>query len=152
MIIIDLEWNRGYDDKPLKEILQIGAVRLERLGGPIIDFFDRYIRPQVHKKFDPGAKELPELDEYIKSDVSFSEAMAAFQDWCGAETEFAAWGSDDFHVLEENCAYWELSAPNFEKTYNLQAVFAHMLDADGRQIALISGCRLLRDSRYLFFS
>lgn len=136
MIIIDLEWNRGYDDKPLKEILQIGAVRLERLGGPIIDFFDRYIRPQVHKKFDPGAKELPELYEYIKSDVSFSEAMAAFQDWRGAETGFAAWGSDDFHVLEENCAYWELSAPNFEKTYNLQVAFAHMLDADGRRIAL----------------
>ena len=28
MIILDFEWNRGYDGKPLDEILQIGAVRL----------------------------------------------------------------------------------------------------------------------------
>ena len=28
MIVVDLEWNRGYDKTPLDEILQIGAVRL----------------------------------------------------------------------------------------------------------------------------
>ena len=27
MIVLDLEWNRSYDKKPLDEILQIGAVR-----------------------------------------------------------------------------------------------------------------------------
>lgn len=39
MIILDLEWNRGYDNRPLNEILQIGAVRIERLGGPIVGTF-----------------------------------------------------------------------------------------------------------------
>lgn len=56
MIIFDFEWNRGYDKKPLDEILQIGAVRVDRLGGPVTDTFNVYIRPVVHKKFDPGAK------------------------------------------------------------------------------------------------
>ena len=37
MIIIDLEWNRSYDKIPLEEILQIGAVKIDRMGGPILD-------------------------------------------------------------------------------------------------------------------
>ena len=56
MIIMDLEWNRGYDTKPLNELLQIGAVRMDSLNGPIADVFNIYIRPSVHKKFDMGAK------------------------------------------------------------------------------------------------
>ena len=56
MIILDLEWNRSYDKTPLNEILQIGAVRVGRLGGPVLDSFNVYIRPTVHKRFDPGAK------------------------------------------------------------------------------------------------
>ena len=43
MIIMDLEWNRSYDKIPLEEILQIGAVRLERMGGPIVDTFSVFI-------------------------------------------------------------------------------------------------------------
>ena len=61
MIIWDLEWNRGYDRTPLDEILQIGAVRVAGLGGPVLDTFNAYIRPAVHKKFDPGARRLPEF-------------------------------------------------------------------------------------------
>lgn len=61
MVILDLEWNRGYDNTPLDEILQIGAVRVEYLGGPVTDMFNAYIRSTVHKKFDLGAKQLPDL-------------------------------------------------------------------------------------------
>lgn len=61
MIVMDLEWNRGYDDKPVSEILQIGAVRTEKPGGPILDTFNAYIRPVVHKKADRWAKELPDF-------------------------------------------------------------------------------------------
>lgn len=39
MIILDLEWNQGYDKTVLDEVLQIGAVRVDRLGGPITDTF-----------------------------------------------------------------------------------------------------------------
>ena len=49
MIIMDLEWNRSYDKIPLEEILQIGAVRLERMGGPIVDTFSVFIRPMYIK-------------------------------------------------------------------------------------------------------
>lgn len=136
MIIMDLEWNRGYDTKPLNELLQIGAVRLDSLNGPIADVCDLYIRPSVHKKFDMGAKKLPELRRSLDSALTFPEAAERFRAWCGAETEFAVWGNDDFHILNENCAHWKL--PPFEPSaiYDLQAIFSRAVGGEGVQIAL----------------
>ena len=78
MIIMDLEWNRSYDKIPLEEILQIGAVRLERMGGPIVDTFSVFIRPYVHKKLNRTAKALPELQRALNSKVRFPAALQAF--------------------------------------------------------------------------
>lgn len=85
MVILDLEWNRGYDNKPLGEILQIGAVRVEYPGGPVTDTFNAYIRPSVHKRFDPGAKQLPDLRMSQESELDFVTALEMFRTWCGAE-------------------------------------------------------------------
>ena len=75
MIILDLEWNRSYDKIPLEEILQIGAVRLDRMGGKILDTFSVFIRPCVHKKLNRTAKALPELRQSLESTVTFSAAF-----------------------------------------------------------------------------
>lgn len=129
MIIIDLEWNRSYDKIPLEEILQIGAVRVERLGGPILDTFTVFIRPQVHKKLNRTAKTLPELQNSLRSTVSFASALKSFNDWCGGETVFADWGGDDFDVLRQNCAYWGLPTPRPAQLIDLQAAFSLRLGA-----------------------
>lgn len=145
MIIIDMEWNRGYDKKPLDELLQIGAVRVERLGGPIVDTFNVFIRPKVHKRFGPGAKELPELDRSIASKVDFRTALAAFLKWRGEETEYATWGGDDLLVLVRNCEYWGLPVPEFPVVYDLQGAFGRTVGSVGRQLALwwaVEYCRL----------
>lgn len=136
MIILDLEWNRSYDKTPLDEILQIGAVRVDRIGGPILDTFCAYIRPAVHKKFDPGAKKLPELQSSIESKVSFPEALERFRTWCGDEENFAAWGGgDDFKALNQNCAYWNQPSIRVEGMCNLQLAFSRLVGT-GQQVAL----------------
>ena len=135
MIIWDLEWNRGYDRTPLDEILQIGAVRVAGLGGPVLDTFNAYIRPAVHKKFDPGARRLPGLQDSRSSDLDFAGAMERFRTWCGGETEFASWGSGDLDTLTRNCRYWGAPSLTMEKCYDLQTAFSYVLGAD-RQIAL----------------
>lgn len=135
MIVLDLEWNRSYDNIPLEEILQIGAVRMDRLGGRILDTFNVYIRPRVHKKFNRSAKALPELQESVRSRISFPEALGAFLRWCGGETEFAGWGGDDFLVLAQNCAYWQLPALQVRRQIDLQAAFSLMLGT-GQRVAL----------------
>lgn len=124
MIIIDLEWNRSYDKIPLEEILQIGAVRIDRLGGRILDAFTVFIRPRVHKKLNRTAKTLPELQRSLRSTVDFAAALRAFTNWCGGETVFADWGGDDFEVLRQNCAYWGLPAPRPIQLIDLQAAFS----------------------------
>ena len=136
MIILDLEWNRGYDGKPLDEILQIGAVRLAGLGAPIDDTFNAYIRPAVHKSFDPGAKALPELAECRASTLDFPAALAAFTAWIGDETVFASWGGGDADTLARNCAHWGLPCPDLGQVYDLQRAFGHAAGAEGRQVAL----------------
>ena len=136
MIILDFEWNRGYDGKPLDEILQIGAVRLAGLGAPIDDTFNAYIRPAVHKSFDPGAKALPELAECRASNLDFPAALAAFTAWIGDETVFASWGGGDADTLARNCAHWSLPCPNLGQVHDLQRAFGHAAGAEGRQVAL----------------
>lgn len=124
MIIIDLEWNRSYDKIPLEEILQIGAVKLDRMGGPITDTFSVFIHPCVHKKFNRTAKALPELQASLDSTLTFSDALSAFTEWCGTDRVFADWGGDDFEVLRQNCNYWNLPAPEAEQLIDLQAAFS----------------------------
>ena len=135
MIVFDFEWNRGYDKTPLDEILQIGAVRVDSLGGPVTDTFNVYIRPAVHKRFDPGARKLPELQASLESHVTFCSAMEAFRAWCGAETVFASWGGDDFKSLERNCEYWKVPAMRPGETYDLQKAFSYLVGTR-QQVAL----------------
>jgi len=136
MVILDLEWNRGYDKKPLEEILQIGAVRVDRPGGPIRDTFCAFIRPAVHKRFDIGAKYLPELEQSKASDTTFPQAMERFRAWCGEETEFASWGPGDLDSLEQSCQYWNVPPIKARRVRNIQTAFAYMLGVEGTQIAL----------------
>ena len=124
MIVLDLEWNRGYDKKPLDEILQIGAVRMDGLGGPITDTFNAYIRPRVHKCLNHLAKELPELASILASQLTFPQAMEDFRRWCGGERVFAVWGGDDVDILSQNCGYWGLPGVKADITYDFQAAFS----------------------------
>ncbi|MBQ9647862.1 MAG: exonuclease domain-containing protein [Oscillospiraceae bacterium] len=136
MIVMDLEWNRSYDKKKLDEILQIGAVRTAYPGGPILSTFCAFIKPRVHKRFDPGARKLPDLQDAVASETAFAEAWAAFADWCGDDRVFAFWGPDDFHVIEQNCAYWGVESFAPEKVYNYQRAFAHAYGEPATMMAL----------------
>ena len=136
MIVMDLEWNRSYDKKKLDEVLQIGAVRVARPGGPILSSFCAFVKPRVHKRFDPGARKLPDLQFSIDSDATFAEAWAAFVDWCGDDRVFAFWGPDDFGVIRQNCAYWGVESFEPEKVYDYQRAFAHAYGEQAPVMAL----------------
>lgn len=127
LVVIDLEFNSGMYGERLEEVLQIGAVKCERLGGPITGTFSAYIRPCVHKRFSPGARVLPELERSKRSSVTFREALEEFVDWCGCETEFGEWGRDDFKILTRNAAYFGIKYVFPEKCLDVQAAFAKTL-------------------------
>ncbi len=106
MIILDMEWNSGlYDPIRLDEIIQIGAVKVAGPGSPILDTFNLFIRPQIHKRLSPGAVMLPDLALAQSSELDFPAAMERFWAWCGEDREFASWGGNDLMVLERNLRY-----------------------------------------------
>lgn len=128
MIVLDLEWNTGpRSDAPLDEIIQIGALRLDCLGGKVLDTFCAYIRPSVHKVYAPTVQALPELALCEGSSLDFKTAMADFAQWCGGDMDFATWGSGDLDVLRQNVWYWGLSYPVPEQFTDLQEAFARTL-------------------------
>lgn len=135
MIIWDLEWNRGYDNKAVDEILQIGAVKVARPGAPVLDTFSVFIRPVIHKKFDLGARSLPDLDRSKRSKTDFPAALSRFLAWCGDDRVFASWGPGEFSTLFRNCEYFHLPSPKPAQTYDIQAAFSRYLE-DSQQCAL----------------
>ncbi len=124
MIVLDLEWNSGRYGGRINEILQIGAVKLDRLGGRVTDSFCAYIHPRVHNTYSPAAAVLPELSLALNSPQTFPAAMKKFIQWCGSDTEFAAWGTADFLVLRENLRYWGMRDMVPDHFTDLQYAFA----------------------------
>lgn len=141
MIVLDLEWNRGYDKTPLEEILQIGAVKMDHLGGPITDTFCIFVHPCVHRKLNRTAKTLPELRAAFDSPYDFPTAVKKFRLWCGEDTVFADWGGDDFDVLRQNCDFWKVAVPTATQLIDLQMAFS-------LQIGTNQGLALYRAAEY----
>lgn len=144
MIVFDLEWTQPFGQDSMEEIIQIGAVKINKLGGPITDIFTVYIRPSAYQELSPIAKRLPDVAFSMDSEIVFPDAYQAFVDWCADDTVFASWGGQDIGVLAKNAKHWELPTFTVTESYNLQAAFCRTLDAD-RQISLetaVSYCQL----------
>ena len=130
MVVLDLEWNQGYGSHELEEVIQIGAVRLTELGGPIADTFNAYIRPTLYDTLSVGARHLPDLSLSLSSELDFCTAYQGFLNWCDGETVFAAWGHQDISVLQKNAAYRNAEPFPVEECINLQAAFCRTVGAD----------------------
>ncbi len=129
MIVFDLEWNQGREPDSLEEIIQIGAVRLDKLGGHITGTFNAYIRPVVHSQLSVGARHLPDLSLSLNADTTFLSVYQAFSDWCKGETSFASWGAQDHLVLEKNAAHWDIPPLPAAERLDLQAAFDRTVGA-----------------------
>jgi len=144
MIIIDLEWNSGSDYSGFDEILQIGAVRIKTLGGCILDTFNIYVKPQVNTTLHPAAVKLPELWHSFADGVCFPVAFLKFREWARHEKDYAAWGEEDFRVLQQNVSFWNLQPLSIRAAFNLQRGFGQRLGITA-QIALckaVSYCKI----------
>ena len=144
MIIIDLEWNSGSDYSGFDEILQIGAVQIKTLGGSILDTFNIYVRPRGNTALHPAAAILPELWHSFADGVCFPVAFLKFREWARHEKDYAAWGEEDFRVLQQNVSFWNLPPLSIRAAFNLQRGFGQRLGITA-QIALckaVSYCKI----------
>lgn len=140
-IILDLEWNEPMipskgDRPPLKEIIQIGAVKLGEDGAEQ-DRFQTLVRPERTPKIHWRVRKLTGLTTAkVAAGRPFPEAAESFRQWCGPDPRLLIWGFDDIPVLLSNLRQWQLPADWCGQWYNLQLIFCAQTRQGVRQRSL----------------
>lgn len=151
-IVMDLEWNQPVSfqssaykqvgDKLLFEIIQIGAVKLDRRF-KIADQADILITPTYYKRLHPYVRKMTKLTPAdLESKPSFPDAMAQFLEFCGKDAVLCTWGADDVSVLRQNADCFGIQG-ELPKTYNIQRYFAEAFKLGNSQRALKSAMEQL---------
>lgn len=117
-IVLDLEFNQGFDFEKNKsvnlipscrfEIIQIGAVKLDK-NLNIIDKFNEYIRPNLYKDIHPYVEKITGLTkEFLNDKPFFQQVEPKFKKFIGNEEEciFCVWGKSDLRALYRNLSYY----------------------------------------------
>ena len=153
-IILDMEWNQpwpgSYSAKktlpsPMRgEIVQIGAVRMTQ-EQQVADEFQILIRPQYFKKMNRKVASLTGIRDSLlrEKGVSFPEAAAQFEAWCGEDYVFLTWGFDDITILRENLAVFGLASGWTARWYNAQLIFNAQTDGSSSQKALSTAMQMM---------
>ena len=105
-IVIDLEWNTGYNRRTggfINEIIEIGAVMFDGNVRPVSQF-TQVVRPAITRKLTGRVKTLTHMDnETVRQGLPLGKALEAFEEWLGdGEYIFMSWSLTDLHVLMEN--------------------------------------------------
>jgi len=145
LAIFDLEatcWENGVDDfgyeidKKVHEIIEIGAVRISRDTGEIINEFDIFVKPELHPYLSRFCRQLTSItQENVNSGCSFADATKQFNDWLDQYDDdyILAWGYYDRNQLirESNnkaVDMIELETKLMRKYLNMKNQFAHVFN------------------------
>ena len=151
-IVMDLEWNQPVSfhssaykeigDKLLFEIIQIGAVKLDKRLR-IVDETNILISPSYYKRLHPYVRRMTNLSAAdLEGAPEFPQGMAEFLEFCGKDAVLLTWGADDVSVLRQNADCYQLK-DELPKTYNIQRYFAEVFALGNSQKALKSAMEQL---------
>jgi len=118
-IVFDLEFtawegsmrHRWLRPGEFKEVVQIGAVKVDAATLTVVDRFDVLVRPRINPVLSPYLENLTGIgnDEVRAQGRDFAEAYADFLSFCG-DAMTSAFGRDDL-VLDENLRLYGLAPP-----------------------------------------
>ncbi len=107
-IIYDIEatcWE-GRPPSKIQEIIEIGAVRLNRYG-EVTGSFNRFVRPVLNPTLSAFCRELTTIEQQeVDRAATFPEVAERFQDWAEIFYEdylLCSWGSFDRKMLIQDC-------------------------------------------------
>lgn len=119
IVIFDTEFTawpgsqeRGWSEShEFREIIQIGAVRLNGKDLREVDSIDLYVKPRRNPELSPYIIDLTGIsqNQIDSRGLDFLEAMARFAEWVG-DSDVHSYGNDK-EVLEENCMVCDVSFP-----------------------------------------
>ena len=107
-IIFDLEatcW-RGRPPKGITEIIEIGAIKVDRYGD-MNSSFSKFVKPVVNPLLSGFCKNLTSISqENVDAARNFQRVIDEFFEWAGIYDEeyvLLSWGIDDQKLLRNDC-------------------------------------------------
>lgn len=129
-IIIDFEATCSDKDEFPKnemEIIEIGALTLDRIDLLKLNEFDAFIKPVLNPNLTDFCKKLTSIrQEDVNSAKKFPEVIKEFNVWLSQYNNpvFCSWGNYDKNQLKQDCNYHNIAYPFNEEHINLKELFS----------------------------
>jgi inhibitor of KinA sporulation pathway (predicted exonuclease) len=127
--VIDFEatcWDEG-ERRADQEIIEIGCVVVERMGGEPVNEFDTFVRPVRYPELSDFCTELTTITQRdVDTAPTFPNALGMMQDMLGDPLQyiFCSWGEFDRFILTAACRFHRVPYPFDDEYLDLADVFA----------------------------
>ncbi|MEL7244456.1 MAG: 3'-5' exonuclease [Cyanobacteria bacterium J06573_2] len=132
-LIVDLEAtcsNDGSVPREEMEIIEIGAIMLNRSTWEIDSEYQRFIKPVIHPKLTKFCTELTTINQQdVETAATFPEVMIQFKKWIDTYPKniFCSWGNYDKNQFLQDCAFHNLAYPFGSEHRNIKKEFSSYL-------------------------
>ncbi len=132
-LIIDLEATCCNQKSILRhqmEIIEIGAVMLNRQTWEIDDEFQQFIKPVRNPQLTPFCKELTSISQQqVDAAPNFPEAMSKLTAWMNLFPNhiFCSWGNYDKSQFLQDCKFHDVPYPFGAEHRNIKTEFSEYL-------------------------
>ena len=132
-LIVDLEATCSNDvsvPREEMEIIEIGAVMLNRSTWEIDSEYQNFIKPIRHANLTKFCTELTTITQQnINTAPTFPEVIANFKQWIDSYPKniFCSWGNYDKNQFIQDCAFHDLAYPFGSEHRNIKKEFSSYL-------------------------
>jgi len=131
-LVIDLEAtcdDRGTVPKHEMEIIEIGAVLVERASLEAVGEFQSFVKPVRHKELTPFCTGLTSITQsQVDGAPGFAEAIEALRRFIdGRDALFASWGDYDRNQFEQDARHHRVTLPFGGRHTNVKRAFSAAL-------------------------
>ncbi|MDL2301390.1 exonuclease domain-containing protein [Lachnospiraceae bacterium OttesenSCG-928-D06] len=113
-IVLDLEWNQSNTKQEGEvnhlpfEIIEFGAIKLNRGRKAMLSEFNELVKPQVYHEMHYITSKLIHMQmAELQRGRPFPAVMGDFLSWCGDEEYmFCTWGPTDLTVMQQNMKFY----------------------------------------------
>jgi inhibitor of KinA sporulation pathway (predicted exonuclease) len=128
-LIVDLEATCSEDGavpREEMEIIEIGAVMLNRSTWQIDEEFQQFIKPVRNPVLTQFCIQLTTIkQEDVEKAPTYPEAMASFRDWLGDKKYiFCSWGDYDRKQFIQDCEFHQVAYPFSSEHINIKKLFS----------------------------
>lgn len=130
-IIFDLEatcW-RGRPPKGITEVIEIGAIKVDR-SGDIIGRFSHFVKPIVNPLLSGFCKQLTSIEQYnVDAAEKFNIVVEEFKIWAEIGEEdyiLCSWGADDSNLLRNDCKLHKVEYDWIEEFVDLKKEYRNL--------------------------